>query len=446
MSTSLRFALCLLPLSILALAHPAPAQDWAREQLEQSPRHGEWVVLEHGDRKVEAFIAYPEVKEPALGVIVIHEIFGLTDWVRTVADELAAAGYVAIAPDLLSGMGPGGGNTGAFPSVDDARKAISRLPREQIDADLDAAAKYLRSLPAVNGRIAVCGFCWGGSQTFLYAAHNSELVAAFPFYGSAPDDAELLGRIRCPVYGFFGGNDARVNSTLPRTVELMKAAGLVFEPVEYDGAGHGFMRAGQAPDASAENAAGRTDAWKRWKELLGTVAMGSSDTSAEPVPAALDFEVTDITGQPRRLAEYRGKVILVVNVASKCGLTPQYEQLQALYDRYGGQGLVILGFPCNQFLGQEPWSEEKIAEFCSTKYNVTFPMFSKIEVNGAGRAPLYRHLTSMQLPPVGNGDISWNFEKFLIGRDGQPRARFSPRTKPDDRAVIAAIESALADR
>lgn len=421
----------------------ASAQDWAREQLEKSSRHGEWVVLEHGDRKVDAFVVYPEVPDPAMSVVVIHEIFGLSDWVRTVGDELAAAGYIAICPDLLSGMGPDGGNTTSFPNADAARGAIAKLPPEQILADLDAAAAYVSKLPAANGKVATCGFCWGGSQTFRFAAHNPGLVAAFPFYGTAPEDPELLARIQCPVHAFYGGNDARVNSTIAGTVELMQKAGKTFEPVEYAGAGHGFMRAGQAPDASPENVQGRTDAWTRLKSLLEKSAMAS----AQPVQTGgLTFVVKDIQGNDVNLADYHGKVLLIVNVASRCGLTPQYTQLQKLYEEHQADGLVVLGFPCNQFLGQEPGSNEEIATFCSSKYNVTFPMFSKLEVKGADQAPLYKFLTSQELPPVGSGTISWNFEKFLIGRQGAPVARFGPRTKPDAPEVIEAIKAALAEK
>jgi carboxymethylenebutenolidase len=246
----------------------ATAQDWAKPRLEKSPRHQEWITLTNGERKVQAFVVFPEVKDKATAVIVIHEIFGLTDWVRGVADQLAEAGYIAIAPDLLSGTAPRGGGTAEHGSGDAARKAISTLPPEQVLKDLDAAFAYVSALPACNGKVAISGFCWGGTQTFRYAAHNPKLKAAFPFYGSAPDDAELIKKIAMPVYGFYGGNDARVNASIPRTAEQMKAAGKKFEPVTYEGAGHGFMRAGEAPDASDPNKKGRTEGWIRWKELL----------------------------------------------------------------------------------------------------------------------------------------------------------------------------------
>lgn len=243
-------------------------QDWAKARLENSPRHGEWVKVQYGNRTVQAFIVYPEVKEKATAVVVIHEIFGLTDWVRGVADQLAEAGFIAIAPDLLSGMGPKGGGTAELGSGDAVRRAISSLPPDQITKDLDAVVEFVGKLPAANGKVAVAGFCWGGGQTFRFATNNTRIKAAFPFYGSGPTDAAAIARITCPVYGFYGGNDARVNATVPKSVELMKAANKVYEPVTYEGAGHGFMRAGEAPDANAANKKGRADAWQRWLELL----------------------------------------------------------------------------------------------------------------------------------------------------------------------------------
>src|SRR5580765_1510962 len=166
------------------------AQDWAKARLEKSPRHGEWVTVKHGDREVKCFITYPEVKDKATAVIVIHEIFGLSDWVRGVTDQLAEAGYIAIAPDLLSGAAPGGGGTKELGSSDAVRKAISLLPSDQITADLNAVADYVGKLPSCNGHIAVGGFCWGGAQTFRYATNNKELKGAFVFYGVGPEKEE----------------------------------------------------------------------------------------------------------------------------------------------------------------------------------------------------------------------------------------------------------------
>jgi len=247
----------------------APAQDWAKARLEKSPRHIEWVKIKHGQREVNCSIAFPEVKEKATAVVVIHEIFGLTDWVRSVTDQPAEAGYIAIAPDLLSGTAPGGGGTAELGSGDAVRKAISSLPPDQITADLNAVADYVAKLPACNGKVAVVGFCWGGGQTFRFATNNKNIKAAFAFYGPAPESKEAMAKINCPVYGFYGGNDARINAGIPKATELMKEAGKSYDPVTYDGAGHGFMRAGEDPnDKNAANKKGRDEGWKRWKELL----------------------------------------------------------------------------------------------------------------------------------------------------------------------------------
>jgi carboxymethylenebutenolidase len=255
--------------SLLVLSAGAlPAQDWAKARLDKSPRHQEWVKVKNDDRQVNCFIAYPEVKEKATAVVVIHEIFGLTDWVRGVVDQLAEAGYIAIAPDLLSGAAPNGGGTAELGGNDAVRKAISSLPADQVTGDLNAVASYVSKLPACNGKVAVAGFCWGGSQSFRYATTNKVLAAAFVFYGVGPGSEEEITHIRCPVYGFYGGNDARVTSTVESTAALMKKAGKVFEPVTYEGAGHGFMRAGEAPDATSPNKKAREEAWKRWKGLL----------------------------------------------------------------------------------------------------------------------------------------------------------------------------------
>ena len=188
----------LLPVVVLLTAISASAQDWARERLEKSPRHIEWVKVKHGDRTVNCSIAYPEVKEKATAVIVIHEIFGLTDWVRGVTDQLAEAGYIAIAPDLLTGAAPGGGGTAELGGGDAVRRGIFGLPPAQITADLDAVADYVSKLPACNGKIVVAGFCWGGTQSFRYATNNKNLKAAFVFYGTAPTDKSELEPNRLP--------------------------------------------------------------------------------------------------------------------------------------------------------------------------------------------------------------------------------------------------------
>jgi carboxymethylenebutenolidase len=242
-----------------------PGQDWAKARVDKSPRHQEWVDVKYGNRVVKSFLVFPEVKGKATAVVVIHEIFGLTDWVRSFADQLAEAGYIAVAPDLLSG----GGGSGAFTDRSGVGQAIRALPPDQITADLNAVADHVTKLPAANGKLAVMGFCYGGGQTFRFATNRPRLDAALVFYGQGPDSAEAIAKIKEPIYGFYGGNDARVKETVPKSQELMKAAGKIYEPVTYEGAGHGFMRAGEDPANTNEaNKKARDQAWGRVKEIL----------------------------------------------------------------------------------------------------------------------------------------------------------------------------------
>lgn len=261
-----RTSFCVVMLFTLLVS--ASAQDFAKQRLENSPRHQEWVAIKHGERTVHAYLVFPEVKSKALAVVVIHENRGLTDWVRSVADQFAEAGYLALAPDLLSGMAPNAGKTSDFPDGDAAREAISKLPPEQVTADLNAVADYVAKLPAANGKVVSAGFCWGGRQSFRFAANRAGLGAAFVFYGNGPETKEEIARIACPVYGFYGGNDARVNETIPKSAEMMKAANKKYEPVTYEAAGHGFMRAGEEPNATEANKKARDEAWVRVNALL----------------------------------------------------------------------------------------------------------------------------------------------------------------------------------
>jgi carboxymethylenebutenolidase len=249
---------------LTVLAVPICAQDWARQRLNESPRHHEWATVKHDGRSVETFVAYPESKDKTPVVLIIHEIFGESDWIQELADEIAAAGYIAIAPDLLSGMGPNGGGTSSFT---DPTQGIHLLKPEQITADLNAAADYGLQLPAADGKLFVAGFCWGGGQSFRYATTRSGLSAAFVFYGPPPDK-EAMTRITAPVYGFYAGNDARIDATIPTAIQDMKTAGKTYDPVTYAGAGHGFMRAGETPGANDANKKARDDSWARWKKLL----------------------------------------------------------------------------------------------------------------------------------------------------------------------------------
>jgi carboxymethylenebutenolidase len=324
------FTLC------VSIAASCSAQDWAKAALAKSPRHGEYVTItELSGRKLQAWVVYPEVKDKAPVVVMIHEIFGQSDWAREMADEVASAGYIVVEPDLLSGFGPVGsaampalgcdpmncatgqqppikgptstikipqcdgrpctiqnsgdhahmqmgpgsgaafgpaspGGTAAFPDQGAVVKAVSSLDLNLVMTDLDAAADYGKKLPAANGKLYVAGFCWGGTQTFSFATHRKDLSAAFVFYGTPPP-ADTMKNITAPVYGFYAGNDARVTSTVAQTIVDMKAAGKVYEPVTYDGAGHGFMRAGEAPEANAENSAARAEGFRRLVNLLGGV-------------------------------------------------------------------------------------------------------------------------------------------------------------------------------
>jgi carboxymethylenebutenolidase len=251
---------------LLSITLPIHAQDWAKARLDASPRHHEYVTLNHDGRKLQAFVVYPEVKEKAPVVILIHEIFGLTDWAKEMADELAGQGFIVVAPDLLSGYGPNGGGSSEFPGQDAAIKAVSGLDANGVNADLDAAADYAKKIPAGNGRLASVGFCWGGGKSFAFAAHRKGLSAAFVFYGQGPTD---VSTVTAPVYGFYAGNDARIGATVPGTVAAMKAAGKQFEPVTYEGAGHGFMRAGEEPtDKVPANKTAREEGFARLVGLL----------------------------------------------------------------------------------------------------------------------------------------------------------------------------------
>ena len=248
------------------------AQDWARKAVDQSPRKHEWVTVKHGGRSVESVVAYPQSKGKAPAIVVIHEIFGMTDWVENVADEFAEAGYIAIAPDLLSGMAPNGGRTKDFATSQGGGvggtvgQAIGKLPPDQITADLNAAVDWCRSLPACNGKVCVTGFSWGGSQAFRFATNRKDLSAAFVFYGGGPAQ-EAIAAIQAPVYGFYAGNDARINASLPQTQEQMKAAGKFYEIVTYEGAAHGFMRSGDQPTPPEADKKARDAAWVKLKSL-----------------------------------------------------------------------------------------------------------------------------------------------------------------------------------
>lgn len=245
------------------------AQDFAVEQLEESPRHHEWVTINSQDRELHNFVAYPEVDEPAPVVIVIHENRGLNDWARSVTDQLAGEGYIAVAPDLLSNSQEGIERTSDFESSDAARSAIYDLNPDGVTEDLNAVLEYARDIDAGNEKVAVAGFCWGGSQTFRFATNAGEAIdAAFVFYGTAPEAQEAINQVEVPIYGFYGENDERVNATIPRTETMMKEAGNTYEYQIYEGVGHAFMRQGDDPNAEPADVEARNAAWNRLTTLL----------------------------------------------------------------------------------------------------------------------------------------------------------------------------------
>ncbi|TBW28961.1 dienelactone hydrolase family protein [Gramella sp. KN1008] len=237
-------------------------------ELSQSPRHHEWVTLSHGERDFEAFVVYPEKSEKAKPVIVIHENRGLNDWARLFADKLASKGFLVIAPDLISNTAEGKKRTTDFENSDAARTAIYDLDKDQVTADLNAAYEYIKNDSASTGEVAVVGFCWGGSQTFQYATNNQEITSAHVFYGTGPEDPAEMERISAPVYGYYGGNDNRVNSTIEETEKLMKEAGKTYKYKIYENAGHAFMRSGHEENAEPGNRKAHDEAWKRLLKLL----------------------------------------------------------------------------------------------------------------------------------------------------------------------------------
>jgi carboxymethylenebutenolidase len=258
-----RMLFALLALACAALASAAdvpgarlpPSEETAKERLDTSPRHGEWVTVDAGGTPIRTWVVHPERRDKAPVVVVIHEIFGLTDWVRGVADQLAAEGFIAVAPDLLSGKGRGGAGTDGFASRDDAVKAVSTLPRDEVRARLDAVRKYAVALPSASGRSASIGFCWGGATSFAWALKQPDLDAAVVYYGPAPQEPGAIAKIRAPVLGFYGGNDERVNATIQPTRRAMTDVGNRYDTHVFDGAGHGFLRAQGAQDGANLRAA-----------------------------------------------------------------------------------------------------------------------------------------------------------------------------------------------
>jgi carboxymethylenebutenolidase len=311
-----RFLCAALPvLCLLAIVSPAfgqsaglpPAGDGAKARLESSPRHGEWVTVDvGGGDKVDAFVVYPERPDKAPVVLVVHENMGLSDWVRSVADQLAAEGFIAVAPDLISGKAPGGkGSRGVSP--DDARTLIYALDPAEVTRRLNAVAKYATSLPAALPKFAVAGFCWGGGVSFAYAAEQPGLSAAVVFYGTPPN-TQALARIKAPVLGLYGGSDARVDATIPPAADEMKRLGKPFEYTMYDGASHAFMRA-QDGQAGA-NLKAAQQAWPRVVAFL--------KKNFESSVSSLDGNDTRATNDPGATNDTRA-MLVAMNLKSVCG-------------------------------------------------------------------------------------------------------------------------------
>ena len=244
-----------------------PSEAVAKAALERSPRHGEFVDVRQpgGGVPIRTWISYPERKDKAGIVIVIQEVYGLTDWLRGVADRLAADGFIAVAPDLVSGLGPNGGGTDSVASRDDVVKLVRGITPEEANKRLNTVRDWAAKLPAGNGKTATIGFCWGGGRSFGYAAVQPALDAAVVYYGTSPEPAELAA-IRAPVLGFYGGDDARVNATVPPAEAEMKRLGKSYETHTYDGAGHGFLRDQEGRDGANLKAA--SQAWPRTVAFL----------------------------------------------------------------------------------------------------------------------------------------------------------------------------------
>jgi carboxymethylenebutenolidase len=261
------FALVTAPRAAKPAAPALPPDEAsAKAVLEQSSRHGEYVDIPYaGHTPLRTWVVYPEVKNKAGVVLVVHEIFGLSDWIRGVADRLAADGFIAVAPDLISGLGPGGGGTDSVSSRDDVVALVRKLTPEESAARIAAVRAWAASIPSANGKLATIGFCWGGGRSFATAATDPPPQASVVFYGQAPDSVQILN-VRAPVLAHYGGNDARITATVDATKATLAKLGRVYEPHVYDGAGHGFLRQQDTPDGANLKAA--QAAWPRTLEFL----------------------------------------------------------------------------------------------------------------------------------------------------------------------------------
>ena len=257
---------CIIFISVIALN----AQDYAVKQLEESPRRHEWIQLDCGERELNCFVAYPESSEKAPVVVAVHDNRGLTDWVRSFADQLAAKGFIVITPDLLSDFNSDIRGTNDFDSADQAQRGIYALTDEQVNSDLATALAYAGEIPSGNGETTVAGFGWGGTQAFRLATLTDKMEAVFVFNGSSPRK-EKIPEISVPVYAFYAGDDLHVATQIPKTEEWMKEAGNTYDYVVYPGATHAYMKRGDAPDCSKQNREAYKESWDRLLNLLGQI-------------------------------------------------------------------------------------------------------------------------------------------------------------------------------
>ena len=240
-----------------------PGEEIARAALDKSPRHGEWVDIPYdGKTPLRTWISYPERNDKAPVIVIIHEIFGLSDWIRSVADQFAAEGFIAVAPDFISGYGPNGGGSASVSTRDSVVMLIHNVSAKETYKRLDAALAYAAKIPSANGKSATVGFCWGGGRSFGYACIEQKLSAAIVYYGVSPDSSELA-TLNVPVLGLYGGDDARVGATVPPAFAVVKTLGKTFEYEMFEGAGHGFLR-----DQSGRDGANLRAAQKAWPRML----------------------------------------------------------------------------------------------------------------------------------------------------------------------------------
>jgi carboxymethylenebutenolidase len=243
------------PAAAARVGPPPPAEETAAAALETTPRHAEWVdVPLASGTPIRTFVVFPERKDKAGVVVIIHEIYGLSPWIRGVADAFAREGFIAVAPDLISGMGPGGGGSDSVASRDELVKLIRGLSRADAEARIGAVRTYAAALPASNGKVGTVGFCWGGARSFEQAATRPAPQGCVVYYGASPDSATLL-QVSAPVLGLYGGDDARVNATVDPARAALEARKARFDPHVFPGAGHGFLRQQTAREGANQKAA-----------------------------------------------------------------------------------------------------------------------------------------------------------------------------------------------